>query len=255
MRAADQWTQIEETLDPDWAEAQLSFTPEGSVADAAAVLGPLQPGRRRRPASAPHHALRTEARSARATSSGGSTGRRIWGTLALVGVIGDVAPAAADAGSTPAQPLADAWDEALSQLPPGLERPPVRARARLERPRPARRAARRAAEPVACTRRDRAALPRVGKAGLRRLAADGAPLLRAHGRRGDHRLAQRSLRALRHGERRDARPGLAPGRSLASERVRSSRDAASCPRGHAGRRGSGAYPTLASFTFHACVPV
>ena len=45
MRAADQWDQIEAGLDADWAEVQLSFAPEGSVADAAAALGPLQPGR------------------------------------------------------------------------------------------------------------------------------------------------------------------------------------------------------------------
>ena len=45
-------------------------------------------------------------------------GRRIWGTLALVGVIGDVAPAAATPARAPAQPLAAAWDGVLSQLPP-----------------------------------------------------------------------------------------------------------------------------------------
>ena len=117
MRAADQWTQIEKTLDPDWSEAQLSFTPEGSIADAAAVLGPLQPGK-----LGDHLRLHI-------TRSGGGVerarnifrrldGRRIWGTLTLVGVIGDVAPATATPAHAPAQPLADAWDEALSQLPP-----------------------------------------------------------------------------------------------------------------------------------------
>jgi hypothetical protein len=45
MRAADQWAQIEETLDADWAEARLSFAPEGSASEAAAVLGPMQPVR------------------------------------------------------------------------------------------------------------------------------------------------------------------------------------------------------------------
>jgi len=45
MRAAEQWAQIEQELPADWSETQLAFTPEGSVAEAAAVLGPLQPGR------------------------------------------------------------------------------------------------------------------------------------------------------------------------------------------------------------------
>ncbi len=38
MRAADQWAQIEESLPPDWVETQLSFKPEGPVAEAAAIL-------------------------------------------------------------------------------------------------------------------------------------------------------------------------------------------------------------------------
>jgi hypothetical protein len=45
MRTVEQWAQIEEGLSPDWSEAQLTFVAEGSVEDAAAVLGPLQPGR------------------------------------------------------------------------------------------------------------------------------------------------------------------------------------------------------------------
>lgn len=117
MRAADQWTQIEKTLDPDWSEAQLSFTPEDSIAEAAAVLGPLQPGR-----LGDHLRLHI-------TRSGGGVerarnifrrldGRRVWGTLTLVGVIGDMAPAAPTRTRAPAQALADAWDVALSQLPP-----------------------------------------------------------------------------------------------------------------------------------------
>ena len=91
--------------------------PKDPIADAAAVLGPLQPGR-----LGDHLRLHI-------TRSGGGVerarnifrrldGRRIWGTLALVGVIGDVAPAAATPARAPAQPLADAWDGALSQLPP-----------------------------------------------------------------------------------------------------------------------------------------
>jgi hypothetical protein len=117
MRAADQWAQIEKTLDADWSEAQLSFTPEDSMAEAAAVLGPLQPGR-----LDDHLRLHI-------TRSGGGVerarnifrrldGRRVWGTLTLVGVIGDVAPAAPAPTRAPAQALAVAWDETLSRLPP-----------------------------------------------------------------------------------------------------------------------------------------
>ena len=117
MRAADQWTQIEKTLDPDWSEAQLSFTPEGSIGDAAAVLGPLQPGR-----LGDHlrlHIARTGGGVERARNIFRRLDdRRIWGTLALVGVISDVAPAAATPARAPAQPLAAAWDGALSELPP-----------------------------------------------------------------------------------------------------------------------------------------
>ena len=117
MRAADQWAQIEEGLEPEWSEAQLTFTPEGSSGDAAAVLGPLQPGR-------VEGGLRLHI-----TRSGGGTERarnifrrldrrRIWGTLSLVGVIEDVAPAPAAVPVPAARLLADAWDDALSELPP-----------------------------------------------------------------------------------------------------------------------------------------
>ena len=73
MRAADQWTQIEKTLDPDWSEAQLSFTPEGS--DRRCRCGP-------RPAPTGPISVNTfgctsraleEAWSVPATSSGAST--------------------------------------------------------------------------------------------------------------------------------------------------------------------------------------
>jgi hypothetical protein len=118
MRAVDQWTQIEEGLDPIWSEVQLAFVPEGSVADAAAVLGPLQPGR-----------VGDELRLHIQRADGGAErarnifrhldGRRIWGTLWLVGVIDDVAPAAvADTASAGPTSLAAAWDDVLSELPP-----------------------------------------------------------------------------------------------------------------------------------------
>jgi hypothetical protein len=45
MRAAEQWVQTEGALGSDWTEAWLSFVPEGSTAEAAADLAPLQPVR------------------------------------------------------------------------------------------------------------------------------------------------------------------------------------------------------------------
>jgi hypothetical protein len=118
MRAADQWAQTEEGLGSEWAEARLSFTPEGSVADAAAILGPLQPGR-----------VGDELRLDVTRSDGGAERarnlfrrldqRRIWGTLVLLGVVEDGAPVTAPASATaPTRSLVDSWDEALSELPP-----------------------------------------------------------------------------------------------------------------------------------------
>ena len=117
MRAADQWAQIEAGLAADWSEVQLSFTPEGSVADAAAVLGPLQPGR-----------VGTELRLHIQRAEGGVErarnvfrrvdARRIWGTLSVIGVIEDVAPAAVPAPVETTRSLAAQWDEALAELPP-----------------------------------------------------------------------------------------------------------------------------------------
>ena len=118
MRTVDQWAQIEETLPPDWSEAQLAFVAEGSVEDAAAVLGPLQPGR-------VGDALRLHV----ARADGGIErarnifrrldGRRLWGTLELIGAIEDVVPAAAAAETTePSASLTHGWDVALAALPP-----------------------------------------------------------------------------------------------------------------------------------------
>jgi len=117
MGAAGQWDQIEAGLDADWSEVQLSFAPEGSVADAAAVLGPLQPGR-----------VGTELRLHIQRAEGGVErarnvfrrvdGRRIWGTLSLTGVIHDVAPSTSVAPVETVRSLAAQWDEALAELPP-----------------------------------------------------------------------------------------------------------------------------------------
>ena len=120
MRAADQWAQIEKSLADDWTDAHLSFAPEeGSIADAATVLGPLQPGR-----------VGDELRF-HVTRGGGGPERlrnllrrldrkRIWGTLAVVGVAESArTPEAEQTEAEPHRTLAEAWDDALSELPPG----------------------------------------------------------------------------------------------------------------------------------------
>jgi hypothetical protein len=118
MRAADQWAQIEEGLGSDWVETRLSFTPEGSVADAAAILGPLQPGRVgdelrlhiTRLNGGPERARNLFRRLDR---------RRIWGTLALLDVAeGERATSPAPAPAS-TQSLVDSWEAALAELPPG----------------------------------------------------------------------------------------------------------------------------------------
>jgi hypothetical protein len=117
MRAAEQWAQIEQDLPVDWSETQLAFTPEGSLADAAAVLGPLQPGRVGNELRL--HIERAEGGVERARNIFRALDRRrIWGTLSLLGSIRDVAPLVE--ATDPERPgsLADQWDAALAELPP-----------------------------------------------------------------------------------------------------------------------------------------
>jgi hypothetical protein len=117
MRAADQWAQIEETLDSDWAEARLAFTPEGSPAEAAAVLGPMQPVRIGDELR--FHVTRFDGGAERTRNTLKHLDRkRVWGTLALIDVTACAAPAAIATTPGTVQALADAWDEAISTLPP-----------------------------------------------------------------------------------------------------------------------------------------
>jgi hypothetical protein len=115
MRAADQWEQSEGALGNDWTEAWLSFVPEGSPAEAAAVLAPLQPVR-----VGPEfrfHVSRADAGAERARNILGRLDRkRIWGTLALL----EVERAEPEAASTPVSkpPLVYAWEAVLAELPP-----------------------------------------------------------------------------------------------------------------------------------------
>jgi hypothetical protein len=118
MRTVEQWAQIEEGLPPDWSEAQLTFVAEGSVADAAAVLGPLQPGRVGDALRL--HVPRADGGVERARNIFRRLdGRRIWGTLELIGAIEDVVPdLAAEDPAPPRTSLAANWDAALAALPP-----------------------------------------------------------------------------------------------------------------------------------------
>jgi hypothetical protein len=116
MRAADQWAQIEDRLPADWSEAQLSFTPESSPVDAAATLGPLQPGRVG--GELRLHVTRAGSGAERArTVFRALDRRRIWGTLELVGADAEAATEIPRAGG-PTRSLAEQWDTALSELPP-----------------------------------------------------------------------------------------------------------------------------------------
>jgi hypothetical protein len=118
MRTVEQWAQIEEGLPPDWSEAQLTFVAEGSVEDAAAVLGPLQPGRVGDALRL--HVPRADGGVERARNIFRRLdGRRIWGTLELIGAIEDVVPGpTTEAKLTSRASLARSWDAAVAELPP-----------------------------------------------------------------------------------------------------------------------------------------
>jgi hypothetical protein len=118
MRAADQWAQIEEALPPDWSEAQVDFRPEGSMSEAASALGPLQPGRIGDTLRL--HVQRADGGVERARNIlRRLDGRRVWGTLELVGTIDDVVPEeATEEHPTPTASLVAQWEQTLADLPP-----------------------------------------------------------------------------------------------------------------------------------------
>jgi hypothetical protein len=120
MRAVDQWRLIEAELPEGWEEARLTFVTEDgeAVSSAAAVLGPLGPGR-----------VGAEVRFAvRPSGAGGAhtlrnlLGRldqkRVWGTLGLRETM--VAPSVEVPETRPPSELSlvDAWDALVETLPP-----------------------------------------------------------------------------------------------------------------------------------------
>lgn len=119
MRAADQWAQIEESLESGWSEVRLAFVPEGAPATAAAALGPLQPVRVG--GELRFHAARSDGGAERTRNTLRALDRkRIWGTLALIDVTAEPVvettelPDVTQAGLR----LVEAWDETLASLPP-----------------------------------------------------------------------------------------------------------------------------------------
>ncbi len=122
MPAVDQWKEIEAGLGAEWEEIQLGFTAEEAraVAESAAVLAPLGPGRVgselrfavRRRGGDPEKLRNLLARLDR---------KRIWGTVSLLGSQQE-APASAPGPSEPervATTLLEAWDAEVAGLAPG----------------------------------------------------------------------------------------------------------------------------------------
>ena len=118
MRAAEQWARIQETLDPTWAEARVAFTPEGTPADAAAVLAPLQPVRVG--GELRFHVPRAGGGPERVRNTLRALDRkRVWGTLSLVDTTTETAATTTSAPTVRLRrPLAQAWDDVLATLPP-----------------------------------------------------------------------------------------------------------------------------------------
>jgi hypothetical protein len=127
MRAVEQWERIAQTLPDGWQEARVAFTPEDptAVAQAAAVLAPLGPGRAL-------DSLRFPVRPSGGPSGTESVrnllsridGKRIWGEVALLDVKAPepetpgTAPSERVSGDLPPRSLVAAWDEELAKLPP-----------------------------------------------------------------------------------------------------------------------------------------
>jgi hypothetical protein len=117
VAVADQWRRIEQELPDDWGRARLRLTlaDEKDAARAAAVLGPVNPGRR-------GNALRIEITRRGSAASSDAVGRllvrldreRIEGELELVGA----EEAAAREERAPRAGLAASWDEAVAGFPP-----------------------------------------------------------------------------------------------------------------------------------------
>jgi hypothetical protein len=115
----DQWQRIENGLDPNWSVARLHLEVGDQAERAAALLGPLNPGRQgreirflvARDGSAPGpEALRRLLRKLE--------GERIGGRLDLVEADRKEAPAAAASEALTVPLFAAGWAEEVAKLPP-----------------------------------------------------------------------------------------------------------------------------------------
>ncbi len=205
---------------PDWAETQLSFTPEGPVAEAAAIARAAAARPCRRRAAAPRPALGRRRRSAPGTSSGGSTGGGSGERSRSSGSSQTRAPTHPLRLSPSTTSLVESWDEALAELPPDWS--DLLCELELDSSDHLPRAALLGApmNPTRVRRCDRAPLPRAPEsratACRRRWRAGASSAWTPSASRG----ASPSCRSLRHRERRHAGPGLAPRRALRLSRKR-----------------------------------
>ena len=122
MRLVQQWEDVEARLPSDWADVRLTLRTEdpGQLDRAAAVLGPLGPGRS-------GHALVLHVRRAGGASGPEAARRlfarldeeRVWSTLERDEVLAGegAAPAWLAEEEEPPEPLARAFDRALAGLP------------------------------------------------------------------------------------------------------------------------------------------
>jgi hypothetical protein len=115
LSLVEQWRRIEEQLPEDWKEARLSLAIDDAVAlaRAAALLGPLNPGRT--PGGLRFSCLRGGG------VSGRESVRRLLRRLDREGISGRLelvrSERAAPESETPVKGLVAAWDEALAVLP------------------------------------------------------------------------------------------------------------------------------------------
>lgn len=116
MQAVEQWRAIEEGLGVAWDEAKLSFVAEdaGAVAESAAILAPIGPGR-----AGPELRFQVRRRGGGPEKLRNLLGRldrkRIWGSLSLVD--SRVEPRAEPVRDD--ESLAEAWDAQVARLAPG----------------------------------------------------------------------------------------------------------------------------------------
>jgi hypothetical protein len=122
MPALERWNEIEARLDPGWEAVSLSFVPEDAhaLSRAAAILGPLGPGRAGRELRL--QVSRAGAGLERLENLLGRLDRnRVWGELSLVDVevaepVAEPEPSALLVNGE--RPLVEQWDDEVSQLPP-----------------------------------------------------------------------------------------------------------------------------------------